>query len=382
MIKSIIITHQYPLDAPGGGTRSCVQIAQHLEKMGVEVILIPVSGIQNQQINSNFTQVTPVSTHPVHYLLSSCYVAQTVKNIIETKQVDAVISWDYEGAFLPKLLKDAKVPFGIIAARPSYEEWIKRKTGGLIKYVTDEWFRWRLLKKANVVFVSSNYTQEEMMNLFQINSERIKITYRGIDNIFTQVKRSQSEKITNFIFYGSFAPIKGVFDVISALGKIAKQGYNNWTLKLAGWHNEEAVKEAIRQQGIEKQVLLLGKLTPEQLVKELEWAHVAILPSQAESFGRAIAEAQAAGLPVISYNTGSIPEIVENGVTGWLAPHKHIDILAQTITQAIQNPENTFHMGIKGRDRVTRLFSWENTAKLILEGIETAKQEKLSSRLR
>ncbi len=43
MIKSIIITHQYPLDAPGGGTRSCVQIAQHLEKLGIEVILVPVS---------------------------------------------------------------------------------------------------------------------------------------------------------------------------------------------------------------------------------------------------------------------------------------------------------------------------------------------------
>ena len=380
MIKSIIITHQYPLDAPGGGTRSCVQIAQHLEKMGVEVILIPVSGIQNQQINSNFTQVTPVSTHPGHYLLSSCYVAQTVKNIIETKQVDAVISWDYEGAFLPKLLKDAKVPFGIIAARPSYEEWIKRKTGGLIKYLTDEWFRWRLLKKANVVFVSSNYTQEEIMNLFQINSERIKITHRGIDNIFAQVKRSQPEQITNFIFYGSFAPIKGVFDAIAALGGVRDN--KNWTLKLAGWHNEEAVKEAIRQQGIEKQVSLLGKLTPEELVKELEWAHVAILPSQAESFGRAIAEAQAAGLPVISYDTGAIPEIVENSVTGWLAPHKRVDMLAKAITEAIENPEQTFHMGIKGRERVTKLFSWENTAKLILEGIETAKLEKLSSQLR
>ena len=380
MFNSIIITHQYPLDAPGGGTRSCVQIAQHLEKLGVEVILVPVSSKKDRQVNSKFTQVAPVSTHPLHYLLSSFSVAQTIQKIIKTKQVDAVLSWDYEGAFLPSLLKSRNVSFGMIAARPSYEEWINRKTGGQIKYLTDEWFRWRLFKNADIVFVSSKYTQEEMINLFKIKSERIKITHRGIDNIFANIKRSQPSQITNFIFYGSFAPIKGVFDAIAALGAV--RGDKNWTLKLAGWHNEEAVKEAIRQQGIEKQVLLLGKLTPEELVKELEWAHVAILPSQAESFGRAIAEAQAAGLPVISYDTGSIPEIVENGVTGWLAPHKRVDMLAQAITEATQNPEKTFHMGIKGRDRVTKLFSWENTAKLILQGIEAAKQEKLSSQLR
>lgn len=379
MNNSIIITHQYPLDAPGGGTRSCVQIAEHLEKMGIEVIFVTVSPKKSQALNSKFTQVISVTPHPVHYLLTSFLVAKTVKKIIKQKQVDAVLSWDYEGAFLLEFLKSQNVPFGMIAARPSYEEWINRKTGGQVKYLTDEWFRWRLFKKANVVFVSSNYTQKEMMNLFEINPERIKITYRGIDNIFSQVKRSQSETITNFIFYGSFAPIKGVFDVISALGKVAAQGHKNWTLKLAGWHNEEAVKEAIRQQGIENQVLLLGKLTPEELVKELEWAHVAILPSQAESFGRAIAEAQAAGLPVISYDTGSIPEIVENGVTGWLVPHKQIDMLAEAITEAIQNPQKAFHMGMKGRDRVTQRFTWEKTAMAVLEGIETAKQQMSNS---
>ncbi len=118
MINSIIITHQYPLDAPGGGTRSCVQIAQHLEKLGVEVILVPVSSKKDRQVNSKFTQVAPVSTHPLHYLLSSFSVAQTIQKIIKTKQVDAVLSWDYEGAFLPSLLKSRNVSFGMIAARP------------------------------------------------------------------------------------------------------------------------------------------------------------------------------------------------------------------------------------------------------------------------
>ena len=375
MIKSIIITHLFPLDAPGGGTRSCLQIAHHLDKMGIEVILVPVSAKKTDVVKSDSIKVIPVSPHPLHYLLSSFAVAQTVKKIIKQKQIDAVISWDYEGAFLLDFLKSRKIPFGMIAASPSYQEWINRKTGGQIKYLTDEWFRWRLFKNTDVVFVSSNYTQEEMTSLFKINSERIKITYRGIDNIFAQVKRSQPDQITNFIFYGSFAPIKGVFDVIAALGKVAAQGHKNWTLKLAGWGYEEEIKQALHQQGIEKQVSLLGRLTPQKLVKELEWAHVAVLPSQAESFGRAIAEAQAAGLAVVSYDTGSIPEVVEKDVTGWLVPHKRIDMLADAIVLAMQNPENTFAMGMKGRDRVTQRFTWEKTVMAILEGIEAVEQQ-------
>lgn len=374
MSKCIVITHQHSLDSPGGGTQSCLQIAEHLQKLGVEVILIPI--LREPTANRKTSvQVIPVLPNRVHYLLDGLSVAKTVQAVLASRQVDAVISWDYESAFLPKLLRLKGVVFGMIAASPSYETWVQRKTAlRLVKSMTDEWFRWRSLKRADVVFVSSLFTQKELIALFKLEPERIVTIHRGIDSKFSQMQRSFSGEVSNLIFYGSLAPLKGIFDVIEALGRVAAQGQRNWVLKVAGWDNEDSVRQALCEHKIDEQVVLLGRLDTQTLICELEWAHLAILPSHAESFGRAIAEAQASGLPVISYEVGSVPEIVQKGVTGWLAPLGHVDLIAEGIVEAMQDPEKAFQMGLAGRKRVTQLFSWEQTAMGILHGIEEAKR--------
>jgi glycosyltransferase involved in cell wall biosynthesis len=375
MKNRIIITHPASLDSPGGGTRSCLQITNHLQQLGAEVILVPVSPRPPQKQQNISCEIISTAPHSIHYLFDGRNVAKTVKKIIQQKPVDAVICWDHEGAFLPNLLKLNNIVFGMIAAHPSYTDWTKRPTLPTpIKLLVDEYFRWRLFKSADVVFVSSKFTQQELLDLFKLQPQRITITKRGIDEIFSKVNRIFSPTVSNFIFYGSFAPPKGVFDAIAALGKVAAQGYTNWTLKLAGWGFEQQIKQAVHQHGIQKQVVFLGRLEARDLVRELQWAHLAILPSQVESFGRAIAEAQAAGLAVISYDSGSVPEIVENDVTGWLVSTKQVDLLADAIITAIQNPDKVFQMGMKGRDRVTQKFSWEQTATAILDGIDKAKQ--------
>ena len=374
MNRCIVITHQHSLGSPGGGTQSCLQIADHLQQLGIEVILIPVlrGPIANPE---TLVQVIPVPQNRVHYLLDGLAVAKTVQAVLASRQIDAVISWDYESAFLPRLLRSEGVVFGMIAASPSYETWVKRKTAlRPVKSMTDQWFRWRSLRRADVVFVSSLFTQKELIALFKLEPERIVTTHRGIDSRFSQVQRLFSGKVTNLIFYGSLAPLKGIFDVIEALGRVAAQGQRNWVLKVAGWDNEKAVQQALRDHKIDQQVVLLGRLDTQTLIGELEWADLAILPSHAESFGRAIAEAQASGLPVISYEVGSVPEIVQKGVTGWLAPLGHVDLLAEAIIAAMQDPETAFQMGLAGRKRVTQLFSWEQTAMAILHGIEEAKR--------
>lgn len=374
MSKCIIITHQHSLDSHGGGTLSCLQIARQLQKLGVDVLLVPVSNEQTVELKASSVQVDPVPPSRIHYLFNGLEVAKRLQKIIDKKQVDAVLSWDYEGAFLPKLLKSNNIVFGMIAAAPSYETWMKRMTGlSYIKALTDKWFRWRPLKSADVVFVSSNFTRTEMTNLFQVEPERIKNIHRGIDNIFGKIQRKFKGEVSQIIFYGSLAPLKGIFDVIETLGNVAAQGQTHWTLKIAGWGDKELIRQAARDRLIEDKVILLGGLDATTLAEELKWADLAILPSHAESFGRAIAEAQAAGLPVVSYDVGSVPEIVEKDVTGWLVPLGRVDLLAQAVITAMEDPQKTFEMGLAGRERVARLFSWEQTATAILEGIEDAK---------
>jgi glycosyltransferase involved in cell wall biosynthesis len=376
MSSRLIITHPHSIKAPGGGTRSCLQITKHLKDMGNQVSLVPVS----EDIDSSSADIFTAVPNPIHYLLNGLSVANIVQDILDKQSIDAVIGWEYETAFLPKLLKSHKVMFGMIAAMPSYSEWINRETKfQAIKKNTDEWFRWRPFKLADVVFVSSNFTKQELISLFEVNPEQIYITYRGVDEHFINKKREPVSEITNLIFYGSLAPIKGIFDAIDALGKVAQKGYRNWTLKIAGWGDLEKLKQALSDNKISENISFLGCLTPQELSQELNHAHLAILPSQAESFGRSIAEAQASGLAVVSYDVGSIPEIVIHNQTGWLVSPKRTDQLADAIIGAISQPARTYEMGIFGQDRVIQTFSWNKTAEAILEGIKKTQQNQLQS---
>ena len=377
-IQHIIITHQYSLNAPGGGTRSCLKIIQQMRQIGIKVTAIQVSYDPYAQPDTDETidSVINIEPHSWHYLLTGMKIARAVEEVIENQPVDAVLSWNYEAAFLPQMLRKKNIVFGMIAAMPSYEQWANRPTRlKLLKRLTDEWFRWRLFKQADVVYVSSKFTQKELIRLFAIAPDNIEVTGRGIDRVFHQTKTVASPKVSNFIFYGWLEPIKGVFDAIEALGIVAQRGYTDWSFNIAGWGDTVAVMNAAEQAGIDKQVKLLGRLAPAELASELARSDLAILPSRAESFGRSIAEAQAASLAVVSYRTGSIPEVVEADVTGWLAPARYPKNLADAIIEAIENPARTFEIGQAAHERATRLFTWEKTTRVIIDGIEARKQQ-------
>jgi len=84
-----------------------------------------------------------------------------------------------------------------------------------------------------------------------------------------------------------------------------------------------------------------------------------------EGFGIVFAEAQAMGLPVASFASGGIPEAVEHGVTGLLAPERDVNALADNILMLLTNQAMWHRFSAAGQERVKRLFDLQKqTAKL------------------
>jgi len=97
----------------------------------------------------------------------------------------------------------------MIAAHPSYSIWMNRQTGlKPVKRLVDEWFRFRPLKRADITFALSNFTREEIIALFDLESERVIVTYWGVDAMFAQVQRSFAGR--SHISMASAS--KGIFD--------------------------------------------------------------------------------------------------------------------------------------------------------------------------
>jgi L-malate glycosyltransferase len=122
------------------------------------------------------------------------------------------------------------------------------------------------------------------------------------------------EKILTHI--SNFRKVKRIDDVIRIFESVQKQ-INAKLLMVGDGPEREVAEGMVEEMGIRDKVLFLGKITsPERI---LCISDLFLLPSETESFGLAALEAMAAGVPVISSNTGGIPEVNIHGVTGMLS---------------------------------------------------------------
>lgn len=118
-----------------------------------------------------------------------------------------------------------------------------------------------------------------------------------------------------------------------------------------------AIEARIEELGIGRSVQLLGNR--QDVDRLLCAADVFCLPSDWEGLPLAVAEAMAAGLPVVATAVGGVPEIVEEGVTGWLVPPADPGLLASRLCGLLAEPAQRRRMGLAGREKISAHFTLE-----------------------
>jgi D-inositol-3-phosphate glycosyltransferase len=223
-------------------------------------------------------------------------------------------------------------------------------------------------REAEILFANSEFTRRELVEVLGCDERRIHVTYLGVRDLFHEVERRRPERVKRLLYFGRLVREKGITDALEAVGKLVAAGADV-SLRVLGSGNVGRVRALARRHGIAEHVEVLPHQGDGRLKEELEQAHVALLPSHSESFGLSIAEAQAAGLPVVAYAAGSVPEVVEDGRSAWLAPLHDVDALAAALGAAVADPDECWRRGQHGRERVARLFRWSETARRVLDGL-------------
>jgi len=135
---------------------------------------------------------------------------------------------------------------------------------------------------------------------------------------------------------------------------------------VAGDGSFRSTLEAQRDRlGLDRRVRLLGWQTQAQVRQVLGRAHVLVAPSitagnaDEEGIPNVLKEAMASGLPVVATRHGGIPELVENGVTGFLVAERDPQILAERLAELAAPSERWAAMAAAGRARVEREYDIE-----------------------
>ncbi len=395
----IIITWPHALGGMGGGTIGVLQIASHLREAGADVTVVCVAStgkadrraFRSAHIPSDLVQrsaervtelrsigvdVVELAPSFVHYSLDGRGVRSAVSKIIDQRPIDAVLGWEQEYLFLPRLLRSRGIVSGMVAAGRYGSQVPRVGIKGRPKAHVDrhlrEFVRGRMMRRVDVIFAISGFIGEVIVDEFGVDPDHICVANWGVGNVFVEVERQPCDRIERFLFFGSPDKRKGGFETVRAFAEVARNGSTDWTLKVV-WQHAEEVEALAREHGIADRVIALHPMKQAELARELEWAQVAVLPSTYESFGLACAEAQVTGLPVIAYDAGGVAEVVTDRETGWLVGSGKSELLPDCIREAMRDPQKTQALGMAGRESVSKRFSWTHTAEVIMERITELK---------
>ena len=154
----------------------------------------------------------------------------------------------------------------------------------------------------------------------------------------------------------NFRPLKRLEDVVRIFARVRSEIPAQ--LHLVGDGPTRAPAEAlVNTLGLARDVRFLGERV--DVAQVLQGSDVFLLPSETESFGLGALEAMACGVPVVASNVGGLPEVVEDGETGFLAPVGHVEEMAKHLRRLLSDPDLHARMSHAARARAETHFQLE-----------------------
>lgn len=160
--------------------------------------------------------------------------------------------------------------------------------------------------------------------------------------------------------YGIDIMIKAFSEAVRALRTRSADSGAKLRLYIAGdGPSRPELESLVQSLGLKEWTTFAGHLAHAEVPKALNRLNIFVNTSDNESFGVAILEASSCGLPVIVSDVGGLPEVVEDGKTGFIVPRGDIKATAEAIVKLATNPDLRRKMGEAGRKRVGEMFCWK-----------------------
>ncbi len=308
----------------GGSGVVATELGLELSKRGHEIHFITYNQPVRLELLSNNVHYHEVNVpeyplfhyQPYELALSSKLVDMVKLHKIEILHVHYAIPHAYAAYMAKKILKEDGIHLPIVTTLHGTDITL---VGSHPFYKPAVTFS---INKSDAVTTVSQSLKEDTLRLFDIENE-ISVVPNFIDldkytHGFKDCQRgmmaNDNEKIITHI--SNLRPVKRVQDVIKVFYGIQKE-IPAKLMFIGEGPEKEGVEQQCRDLGISDKVIFFGRSN--EIDKILCFSDLFLLPSQTESFGLAALEAMASGVAVISSNTGGIPEVNLDGISGFLS---------------------------------------------------------------
>jgi glycosyltransferase involved in cell wall biosynthesis len=221
------------------------------------------------------------------------------------------------------------------------------------------------LGHANRVIVHGNKMKEVMVKKYNIPEDIVKVIPHGDFSFYIRESSEKFEEQENTIlFFGRIWKYKGLEYLIRAEETISKK-VTNFKIIIAGMGDFKKYRKLIKNK---EKFVIYNEYIPNEMVSELfQKASIVVLPYIEASQSGVIPIAYSFKKPVVVTDVGSIPEVVEDGNTGFIVPPKNPKKLAEAIITLLANNEKRKMMGENAYKKMKTELSWEVIAKKTIE---------------
>ncbi|OBQ54205.1 N-acetyl-alpha-D-glucosaminyl L-malate synthase BshA [Tamlana sp. s12] len=329
----------------GGSGVVATELGLELSKRGHEIHFITYNQPVRLDLlshNVHYHEVT-VPEYPLfHYqpyelALSSKLVDMVKLHQIEILHVHYAIPHAYAAYMAKKMLQEAGIYVPIVTTLHGTDITL---VGSHPFYKPAVTFS---INKSDAVTAVSQSLKDDTLRLFDIKKDihvvpnfidLEKYKTHGMPDCQRGMMAKENEKIITHI--SNLRPVKRVQDVISVFYNIQKE-LPARLMFIGEGPEKEKIEQQCRDLGIANKVVFFGKSN--EIDKILCFSDLFLLPSQTESFGLAALEAMASGVPVISSNSGGIPEVNIHGKSGYLSDVGDVADMTKNALEVLRDDE-------------------------------------------
>jgi len=261
--------------------------------------------------------------------------------------------------------KKMKIPCAVMYHSDITGLGVVKKILGYLYYTV---FGDRILKQCDILYVASKKYAQNSIFLKQLKREKI-LAPPGIDlSGLNGAKDITGEKEKYILFVGKpDLKEKGFYILKKAWSKLNQKGIEI-DLIVVGERNSNSGSEKLSEPGI----CFTGEiLSRDRLYNLYEFAEVTVLPSlTAESFGMVLAEALSAGCPVVGSDIGGIPDLIDEGINGYLAEPGKVESLVLAVEKAMINNTQLKDNIRKSHKLFVQTYNWDRTASIVADSMK------------
>jgi len=217
----------------------------------------------------------------------------------------------------------------------------------------------RTLSRYPLLIAVSHTTKRELVERFCVPGERIRVIHNGLDHNFYRPHFERKNKTPTILWLGRLKRYKNPLDAPRIFSLLPSTLRSNAKLVVAGRGDlERETREAVEKVG----GVFLGGVSEEEKLRLYQSAWVVLSTSFIEGWGMTIVEANACGTPVVGYATGSIPEIIRDGVNGFTVPYKDLRAAAKRVEQILTMDSWEREALWKASHEESLKYDWDKTA--------------------